>query len=67
MFTVRALTQVHLFSLSRERFHKILHQKPELSARLAIMLLDTIGSQLSDMSERLAALERLKVMCESQI
>lgn len=56
--TVQALTECHLFYLSHRRFQDLLRYKPEIGARMALLLLDTMGERLRDMTERLSAIER---------
>ncbi|MBT3221149.1 MAG: cyclic nucleotide-binding domain-containing protein [Proteobacteria bacterium] len=56
--TVKALQRTSLLSLSRDRFHELVQHKPELGARLALSLLDTVGNRLRDLSERLGDVER---------
>jgi len=56
--TVSAIEDTQLFFLTRERFHDLMKQKPELGSRLSLALLDTVGTRLRDLTNRLAAAER---------
>jgi len=56
--TVKTTIRTRLFVLSRDRFHELIRQKPELGAKLSLALLDTVGDRLRDLSNRLAAVER---------
>jgi len=56
--TVRTTTRTSLFALSRDRFHELMRQKPELGAKLSLALLDAVGDRLRDLSSRLAAVEK---------
>lgn len=56
--TVSAVNETRVFGLSRDRFKEVLKQKPELGAKLAMALLDTVGDRLRDISDRLNAVER---------
>ncbi len=56
--TVSAIEDTQLFFLTRERFHDLMKQKPDLGSRLSLALLDTVGTRLRDLTNRLAAAER---------
>jgi PPM family protein phosphatase len=56
--TVTALQRTTMLSLSRDRFHELVRNKPEMGARLALALLDTVGNRLRDLSERLVDVEK---------
>lgn len=56
--TVRALTTVRMFSLTRNRFDQLVQARPMLGARLAVRLVDVVGERLRDLSERLDAVQR---------
>lgn len=56
--TVRTLSPTRLLVLSRARFHDLVRQKPELGTRITMALLDTLGQRVSELSERLNAVER---------
>ena len=57
--TVKTLTPTRLFSFSRERFHKLILNKPELGARISLSLLDTVGDRVRDLTNRLDEVQRL--------
>jgi protein phosphatase len=56
--TVTALEAVRVYALSRDRFLQITERRPGLGARLALSLLDTVGTRLRDLTERVAQLEQ---------
>ena len=56
--SVTAIDQCRLFALSRERFHQILREKPHLSAKLLLPLLERVKDRLTDVTSRLAQLEQ---------
>lgn len=56
--TVRAMSATRVFVLTRDRFHELLRQKPELGARVAVALLEAVGERLRDMTDRISAVER---------
>ena len=55
---VRAVTDVRLLSLSRERFHEVVRHKPDLGAALSLSLLEAVGDRVRDLTERMHAVER---------
>lgn len=55
--TVTALTACRLFALSRDRFHQVLREKPHLSAKLLLPLLERVKDRLTDVTKRLARAE----------
>lgn len=57
--TVTALESVRVYALSRDRFLQITERRPGLGARLALSLLDTVGTRLRDLTERVAQSEQL--------
>ena len=56
--TVTALTKTRLFALTRARFHEILTAKPKLAAPLLLPLLERVKERLTDVTNRLAKLEK---------
>ncbi len=57
--SVRAMVPSLLYQLSREDFHHILKQKPEMGARLCLSFVDNVGDRLRDLSDRLARIEQV--------
>jgi hypothetical protein len=55
--TVTATARARLFQLSRERFLQVIRSKPGMAARMLLPLLIRVGARLTDVTERLAALE----------
>lgn len=56
--TATAAERTTVWGLSRDSFHSICKRRPELGARLALALLDSVGDRLRDLTERVAAAER---------
>ena len=52
------MSATRVFVLTRDRFHELLRQKPELGARVAVALLEAVGERLRDMTDRISAVER---------
>ena len=57
--TVKALVPTTLYQLTRQDFHAILRQKPDLAARLYLSFVDVVGERLRDLTDRLAMIERV--------
>ncbi len=57
--TVKALVATKLYQLSRDDFHQVLKQKPDLAARLCLAFVDVVGDRLRDLTDRLAMIERV--------
>ncbi|MDG1483394.1 MAG: cyclic nucleotide-binding domain-containing protein [Myxococcota bacterium] len=55
--TVTALTEARVYRLSRARFQEAVKRRPGLGARLSMALLDTVGTRLRDLTDRLATAE----------
>ncbi len=55
--TVTAVTDSRVYRLSRARFQEAVKRRPGLGARLSMALLDTVGTRLRDLTERLATAE----------
>lgn len=57
--TVKALTPVRVFSFSQEQFHRIIRNKPDLGAKIALHLLDAVGDRVRDLTNRLDKVQKL--------
>ena len=57
--TVKALTPVRMFSFSREQFHRVIRNKPDLGAKMALHLLDSVGDRVRDLTDRLDKVQQL--------
>lgn len=56
--SVRAMTKTRMLMFSRARFLQLCKAKPEIGARLALALLDSVGERMRLLSDRLEAVER---------
>ena len=56
--TVKALTPVRMFSFSREQFHRVICNKPDLGAKMALHLLDAVGDRVRDLTNRLDKVQK---------
>jgi CRP-like cAMP-binding protein len=57
--TVKALTPVRMFSFSQEQFHRVIRNKPDLGAKMALHLLDAVGDRVRDLTNRLDTVQKL--------
>ncbi len=57
--SVHALENSLLYILTRDDFHRILKQKPDLAARLSLAFVETVGDRLRDLTDRLAMIEQV--------
>ncbi|MFT5682893.1 MAG: serine/threonine protein phosphatase PrpC/CRP-like cAMP-binding protein [Myxococcota bacterium] len=55
--TVTAVTDARVYRLSRARFQEAVKRRPGLGVRLSMALLDTVGTRLRDLTDRLATAE----------
>lgn len=56
--TATTIEKTRVFALDRDRFHQLLRAKPHIGIRLTLPLLERLGTQVADLTERLITIDR---------